>query len=298
MSVSHAGVEALRLAVGDARRQVAIAHHHRARRRATARCAAGTRSGWRCRAAAACRARSRARPAARGRSRRRWRWCSRETSGTRRWCPAARNAVEQPLGLRLLAALIEAFEGDQVSCRLELAACSHSVSSASRSSSVWRRRITRHCVAVDQHFGRQRPAQVGGAHRRRRRRRRRGPPAGRRPRPAAAARSRAKASVLSQIGPTMSTAIGVAGAAARPARCGGTRRRAPAASARSCRRRARRTACAPGNCLTSTTRVSSTPAGPTSTRPGSIATFRPLPRGRGDERAHVVGRDRAPAPPS
>ena len=35
---------------------------------------------------------------------------------------------------------------------------------------------------------------------------------------------------------------------------------------------------APGNCLTSTTLDSSTPAGPTSTRPGSIATLRPLPR--------------------
>ena len=51
---------------------------------------------------------------------------------------------------------------------------------------------------------------------------------------------------------------------------------------------------APGNCLTSTTRVSSTPAGPTSTRPGSIATFKPLPRVACDERAHVLGRIRAP----
>ena len=47
---------------------------------------------------------------------------------------------------------------------------------------------------------------------------------------------------------------------------------------------------APGNCLTSTTLVSSTPAGPTSTRPGSIATFSPLPRVAATMRAHVFRR--------
>ena len=129
----------------------------------------------------------------------------------------------------------------------------------------------------------------------RRRRRRRAPPPGRRPRPAAARGRARRCRVLSQTGPTMSAVIGCAGARPAPARCGGTRRTAPAASARSCRRRARRTGGAPSNCLMSTTRATSVPAGPTIARPGSTTTGQAGRPHQADERARRTPSRRSPA---
>ena len=67
--------------------------------------------------------------------------------------PSRAKRREQPLGLRLLAALIEPLEGDQCP-GIDVAPAAQSfVSSASMSSSVWRRRITRHVAAVDSTSG-------------------------------------------------------------------------------------------------------------------------------------------------
>ena len=159
------------------------------------------------------------------------------------------------------------------------------------SSKRLRRRIDAPPPLVDQHFGRQRTAVVVRAHHR-------SVGAGvenreraRRPRAAAAARSRTKTSLLSQTGPTMSHG--------RPAPSRGVdridaverRRRAPAASARSCRHRARRTARAShgrSRGFMSTTRASSAPALPTSQRPGSTTSGRPVASTAAEHRFGVV----------
>ena len=73
--------------------------------------------------------------------------------------PALLQPIAQQLGLRLLPALIEPLERDQ-------RAFHHSVSSASMSSTVWRRRMTRHSPVIDHHFGGQRTAIVIRRHRR------------------------------------------------------------------------------------------------------------------------------------
>ena len=86
---------------------------------------------------------------------------------------------------------------------------------------------------------------------------------GRRLRAAAARRSRPKTSLLSQIGPTISYRSSAPARRRDRRRCGGRRRRAPAASARSCPRRAPRTAPPAFRGLRSTTRATSAPEGPT-----------------------------------
>ena len=280
MSVSHAGVEPLRFAVGDARRHVAIADQHRAFVRAS-----GSMSGLPLVAVgdveqlhhvgavvalAVQRARrsprrspSRSRGTTAGGTRGRARSADRAAARPASACRSDR-ALRRRSGV-LSFARTSASDGPRHRRRPSedprIPARPLQLSSASRSSIVWRRRITGHRAVLDQHFGRHRPAVVvrrhdgavgaGVEHGH----------AGRRP-PAAAGADPCRACRCSRRA-VRRCRRGSPGApvAAAPARCDGRRRRASAASARSCRRRGSRTRLPPGRSLTSTTRDSSTPAG-------------------------------------
>ena len=142
------------------------------------------------------------------------------------------------------------------------------------SSIVWRRRMTDQCAVLDQHFGRQRPAVVVRRHHRAVgagvEDRHQVPDLGPRQAAVLAERVAALAERTDDVAGDLDR-----GGSNRPARSGGTRRTASAASTRSCRRRGSRTRSRPRRSLTSTTRDRSAPAGATMLRPGSRTMARP-----------------------